>query len=216
MRCSVRSRPIRRSSSSFVTVRSIRGSSARPIASASHGMPHSSCVATGAPRWSEIGDAETIDRQVATFRAALRSPSRTDIRDRSRELSKLVLDPLEASLAGVARLLVSPDGELSVIPFGALVDADGKYLVERLEIDGLASGRDLLRFADRASARELPLIVADPAFQSRSGWRRMEATRYRSSSRCRALLTRRRRCEPCCPMRELPQKQPRPKPSSRE
>ena len=119
----------------------------------------------GSPRWIELGDAEVVDRQVSAFRAALRSPSRTDVRERARDLARLILDPVDTDANGLIRLVVSPDSELSVIPFGALVDAQGRYLVERYEIDGLASGRDLLRLADRLAPRESPLIVADPAFQ---------------------------------------------------
>lgn len=122
--------------------------------------------ATGSPRWVEIGEAEVVDRRIAAFRAALRSPTRTDVRARSRDLSRLILDPLEADMTGLVRLIVSPDGELNVIPFGALLDAKGRYLVERYEVDDLASGRDLLRLSTRLPSREKPLIVADPTFQT--------------------------------------------------
>ncbi len=121
---------------------------------------------TGPPRWIELGDAEIVDRQVSAFRAALRSPSRTDVRERSRALARLILDPLDTDADGLLRLIISPDSELSVIPFGALVDAQGRYLVERCEIDALASGRDLLRLSERLAPRESPLIVADPSFQT--------------------------------------------------
>ena len=96
-----------------------------------------------------MGDAEIVDRQILAFRAALRSPSRTDVRERSRALARLILDPLDTDADGLLRLIISPDSELSVIPFGALVDAQGRYLVERCEIDALASGRDLLRLSER-------------------------------------------------------------------
>ena len=125
-------------------------------------------VATGTPRWVELGEAEVVDRRIAAFRAALRSPTRTDVRERSRDLSRLILDPLEVDANGLARLIVSPDGELNVIPFGALLDAKGRYLVERYEVDDLASGRDLLRLSTRLPSREPPLIVADPTFQTES------------------------------------------------
>ncbi len=120
------------------------------------------------PRWVEIGEAETVDRQIGAFRAALRSPLRTDVRQRSRDLARLILDPLGASLDGAKRLVFSPDGELSVIPFGALLDSGGRYLIERFEIASLDSGRDVLRFSDHSQPRESSLIVADPTFSSSS------------------------------------------------
>ena len=53
--------------------------------------------------------------------------------------------PLRASLGGATRLLISPDGELNLVPFEALVDEHGRYLIERYAISYLTSGRDLLR-----------------------------------------------------------------------
>jgi CHAT domain-containing protein len=62
------------------------------------------------------------------------------------------------------RLLVSPDGELNLIPFAALVDEEGHYLIERYSITYLTSGRDLLRMQVAREGKGKPLVIADPAF----------------------------------------------------
>jgi CHAT domain-containing protein len=61
-------------------------------------------------------------------------------------------------------LLVSPDGQLNLIPFEALVDEAGHYLVERYAVSYLTTGRDLLRLQVPRESQSAPLIVADPFF----------------------------------------------------
>ena len=62
------------------------------------------------------------------------------------------------------QLLISPDGELNLIPFEALVDEHGHYLVERYSIAYLTSGRDLLRMQVPRESRSGPVVFADPLF----------------------------------------------------
>jgi CHAT domain-containing protein len=61
-------------------------------------------------------------------------------------------------------LLISPDGDLNLVPFEALVDAQGRFLVERYAITYLTSGRDLLRMQVARASHSAPIIVADPLF----------------------------------------------------
>jgi CHAT domain-containing protein len=62
------------------------------------------------------------------------------------------------------QLLVSPDGALNLIPFEALVDERGRYLLERYSIHYLTAGRDLLRMEVPRDRMGVPLVVADPFF----------------------------------------------------
>src|SRR5262249_29452999 len=59
---------------------------------------------------------------------------------------------------------ISPDGALNLMPFEALADERGRYLVERYSISYLASGRDLLRLEVARESKSGPLVVADPDF----------------------------------------------------
>jgi CHAT domain-containing protein len=75
------------------------------------------------------------------------------------------MQPIRKLLGDTRWVFVSPDGPLHLIPFGALVDEEGHYLVERYLFSYLTTGRDLLRFGDRpAPSREAPLVLANPAF----------------------------------------------------
>jgi CHAT domain-containing protein len=59
---------------------------------------------------------------------------------------------------------VSPDGDLNLVPFDALIDPQGRYLLERYAITYLTTGRDLLRMQVARDSLSAPLIVADPLF----------------------------------------------------
>jgi CHAT domain-containing protein len=67
-------------------------------------------------------------------------------------------------IGGLTRLLISPEGRLNLIPFAALVDEQGRYLVERYAISYLGSGRDLLHLQVPRESQSGPLVVAAPDF----------------------------------------------------
>jgi CHAT domain-containing protein/Tfp pilus assembly protein PilF len=118
----------------------------------------------GEVRWAELGPAAEIDRAAEALRRALRDPRRRDVREVARAVDEKLMRPVRALAGDAGRLLISPDGALNLIPFEALVDERGSYLVERYSLTYLSSGRDLLRMraAHRAGGR--PVVVADPAF----------------------------------------------------
>jgi CHAT domain-containing protein len=116
------------------------------------------------PRGKDLGPAGPIDEAVGALRLALRDPRRDDVRARARTLDQMVLAPIRGLIDDAARLLLSPDGALNLIPFEALVDAQGRYGVERYAIDYLTSGRDLLRMQVARESRSAPVVVANPVF----------------------------------------------------
>ncbi len=118
----------------------------------------------GEVAWREIGAAADIDRAVEAFREALRDPHRKDVDELARDLDRKVMAPIRTAIGGARQLLISPDGELNLIPFQALVDEQGRRLVERYSISYLSSGRDLLRLQVARRFRSGPLVMADPFF----------------------------------------------------
>ena len=52
-------------------------------------------------------------------------------KDASRALYDLLVKPIEGSLTPGGTLVIVPDGPLRALPFAALIDGDGKYLIER-------------------------------------------------------------------------------------
>jgi tetratricopeptide (TPR) repeat protein len=119
-------------------------------------------------QWKELGETNAVDEAVARLRNALRDPKRKDVKNLVRAVAQRVFQPLRPLIGETSRLLVSPEGMLNLIPFAALVDEQGRYLVERYSISYLASGRDLLRLQMDRESRSGPLVVAAPDFGSRS------------------------------------------------
>lgn len=115
----------------------------------------------------DLGDAAGIDALVARARKSLASPASTDVREIARSLDEQVMRPVRPLLGGARRLVVAPAGALALVPFGALVDEDGQWLVERYAISYVTSGRDLLMQDDAAPARGEPVVVAAPDFGAR-------------------------------------------------
>jgi CHAT domain-containing protein/Tfp pilus assembly protein PilF len=122
----------------------------------------------GQPKWVDLGEAAIIDFSIDAWRKALRDPKRADVRQLARAVDDKVMRPLRSlmnEIPGVVeKLLIAPDSRLNLAPFAALVDEQGRYLVERYAISYLTSGRDLLRTRTPQPNRNAPLIVANPAF----------------------------------------------------
>lgn len=116
--------------------------------------------------WAELGEAEAIDRAVEAWRRTLVDAASRDEKERARTLDGLVMLPLRKLLGGTRQIFLSPDGALNLIPFGALVDEQGRYLIENYSITYLTSGRDLLRMQVSVGNRQGPLVVANPTFDA--------------------------------------------------
>lgn len=116
------------------------------------------------PRLIDLGNADAIDtaveavrKEFAEFQEKLsecESPEEARALEREREkqfrkvgaaLYERLLGPLQEPLGSAALLYLAPDAALNRLPFEALVDGNGKYLVENRRCAYLSSGRDLLR-----------------------------------------------------------------------
>ncbi len=87
----------------------------------------------------------------------------------SQRLYQLLIEPFSAALSHLHRLVISPSDVLMQIPFSALIDREGKYLGERLELaialstadpvySQSVSPRDGLRFCHIDPLEYSPLI----------------------------------------------------------
>src|SRR6266508_275806 len=122
----------------------------------------------GEIEWKELGEAKAIDTAIASLRKALRDPKRVDVKRLARAVDAKIFQPLRSLLEDVTRLLISPDGSLNLVPFAALVDERGRYVVESYSISYLTSGRDLLRLQAPRESKGGPLVVAAPDVGRRS------------------------------------------------
>jgi len=144
---------------------------------------------SGPVQWIELGEAASLDRSIDAYRQALRDPGRNDIRQLSRNLDEKILQPLRPLLTDARHLLVSPDGQLSLIPFEALVDRENRYAVERYSISYLSTGRDLLRMQVTEPSKSSPVLIADPLFGEPSTVQMASAHRPDPRSRRRSITT---------------------------
>ena len=112
----------------------------------------------------KIGDAASIDSSVQRFRKAMRDPRRTDVAKLGRELEEKAFRPVRSLIGESKHILVSPEGELNVIPFEALVDERKRYLVEDFQFTYVTSGRDLFRMGTSPTFTSPAAIVANPSF----------------------------------------------------
>ncbi|HJY84662.1 MAG TPA: CHAT domain-containing protein, partial [Candidatus Binatia bacterium] len=147
------------------------------------GAPHYAAYVLrrdGDPVWVDLGGAASIDLAITQVRRALGDPDYQDVQTLARALDEQVMRPVRRLLGNARLVLLSPDGQLNLLPFGALVDEGHHYLIERLTFVTLTAGRDLLRLTAKNASRQEPVLVANPDFDSsgsskgvslaRAGW----------------------------------------------
>ncbi len=118
----------------------------------------------GKVRWVDLGPAKEINSAIAKWRDALADPSSQDAITLARALDAKVMQPVRALTGNSSRLLISPEGDLNLVPFEALVDDQQKFVVERYSVTYLTTGRDLLRLQKPRTSRTGPMVVANPLF----------------------------------------------------
>jgi CHAT domain-containing protein/Tfp pilus assembly protein PilF len=116
------------------------------------------------PQWVDLGGAGPLNHAINEWREALSQPNRADVQQLARTVEKLVMRPIRNYLGDAKQILISPEGDLNLIPFGALVDERKRYLLSDYSLSYLSSGRDLLRLRAHVQSKSDPLIIADPAY----------------------------------------------------
>ncbi len=118
----------------------------------------------GSLSWVELGVAGRIDIDIARLRASLRSPQSTDYLALGRVVDDEVMRPIRKLLGKTRNVFLSPDGALNLLPFSALIDNRGRFLIQDYTFSYLTCGRDLLRLRDHLPSKEGPVVLADPLF----------------------------------------------------
>jgi len=126
---------------------------------------------------TDLGDAEEIDRLIQKARERI-DDDRADgrihtvqvidseklLRETTEKLYDLLFAPLASHLDGCTDILITPDGQLNLLPFEMLPCPDGRFVIEKYSISYLSSGRDLLKFKKTRESNDWALRMADPAF----------------------------------------------------
>ena len=125
----------------------------------------------------QMHDASTVDAIARQLRLALASPDRRDVRDLGQRLYFATLAGLEDVLRPFHDVFLAPDGALNLIPFGALVDARGEWLIRQHAFTYLSSGRDLLRLSTHTPSAGGPVVVANPSYDEAGAPARLRGAR---------------------------------------
>jgi CHAT domain-containing protein len=115
--------------------------------------------AGGPTRRIDLGATADIDRAISAWRAQVTAGAGAL---EARDLTRLVWAPLVAHLDGEHTILIAPDGALNFLPWAALPDPQtpGAYLVERLAIATVGSGRHLVELARRPESVPAVTLLA--------------------------------------------------------
>jgi CHAT domain-containing protein len=124
---------------------------------------------------TDLGDAQWIDSLIAFVRdhmsqegyaARFDTEGRLErqLKQTTRTLYEIIFAPLQSQTADKTDILISPDGQLNLLPFEILPCADGRYVIEKFGISYISTGRDLLKFREKALPIQQAVIIADPDF----------------------------------------------------
>lgn len=104
--------------------------------------------ATGKPvmRLLDYPSLDDIDAAVQDYRRIIQDDgaSDDDIADIGTEAWERIWKPVAALLPEGGPVYMVPDGLLNILPFDALLDDDGRYLIDTTDLHVLSSARDLL------------------------------------------------------------------------
>jgi CHAT domain-containing protein/Tfp pilus assembly protein PilF len=136
------------------------------------------------PQFADLGEAAPVDADVERLRSLLGNPPlrkkdemvsdaeqqarmqhhEEQVKELARILDERVMRPVRKLLGETKQVFLSPDGALNLIPFDALVDENGQYLIENYSFNYLTSGRDLLRLQVPIASRNPPAVLANPLY----------------------------------------------------
>jgi len=114
-------------------------------------------------------DRDSLGAKVLALRRAI--VGRRPVAPAADSLSRILLEPATDEIARAERILVSPDGSLHLVPFGALTDPrppDGKrrYLIEARPVHSVLSATVYAELRDGPDASGVPFLAAfgDPVY----------------------------------------------------
>jgi tetratricopeptide (TPR) repeat protein/CHAT domain-containing protein len=116
----------------------------------------------------DLGLSDIIDSAVNTLKKEISTGNANtkNLLTISRNLHNLVFAGIKEKLGVTRELFISPDGNLSLIPFEVLQDENGRFLIEDYTFNYLSSGRDILGFGQVFEKSNKALIVGDPDFEN--------------------------------------------------
>ncbi len=121
--------------------------------------------------WAESpATTEVLDQVVQDYVSGLKRVMPLDeLSEKAHALYNYLIGPIEARLSDGKRLCIVPDKTLNFLPFAALVDGSGKYLIDSYRLTYAPSASVLVRCLTEAriknaSSTEKILAVGNPLF----------------------------------------------------
>lgn len=125
--------------------------------------------------WIDLGPADEIDNEISAFREMLAGVN-TDMSENTtnilKKLHSLVFQPIKSKIGDTKEIFISPDGDLSLLPFEVLQGNDDKFLIENYTFNYLSAGRDILGFGETIEGNNRSLIMGNPDFNINSEQKR--------------------------------------------
>nr|WP_245767231.1 CHAT domain-containing tetratricopeptide repeat protein [Stigmatella erecta] len=115
-------------------------------------------------RFCDLGPAGPIDTAASRLRDALANRDAA-FQPLAQALYQLVFQPLLPLLGKAHRLILSPDGQLGMVPFAVLHDGD-RFLVDTFDFSSVTSGKDLLPRSQKTAPAGSIAVLADPDFRA--------------------------------------------------
>ncbi|MDC0711641.1 CHAT domain-containing protein [Stigmatella sp. ncwal1] len=110
----------------------------------------------------DLGPAPPIDRAASRLHDAL-AEHEASLQSATQALYRRAFQPLLPLLGTTRRLVLSPDGQLGLVPFDALHDGQG-FLLDSFDFTYRTSGRELLREPQDIAPPSSVVVLADPSF----------------------------------------------------
>jgi CHAT domain-containing protein/TPR repeat protein len=115
-------------------------------------------TADGEIQGKDLGPLSEIEPLIHQFRQTLSDED-------AAALYQVLIAPILSDPGSLAHLFISPDGILSVLPFEALQDEEGRVLIDTLPVSYLSTGRDLVRLSHESEAETgRPVVLASPVY----------------------------------------------------
>jgi len=106
----------------------------------------------GPPVVVSLGPAPALDALAQQFMTHVRDPASTAHVEPGRQLENRIFTPLRPALKGVTTLIIASDGGLRDLPWAALKNAKGKFLLQEFALREVTSARDLVARATPAAS----------------------------------------------------------------
>lgn len=124
----------------------------------------------GATKAFDLGDADRLESDITAALSVLRTGDRLLPEPQLQAMSKLydvLWSPLASAIGEAESVVLSPDAALALVPFGALLAPDSRFIIEHHTLYQVVTGRKFgaeEEATDRIGTR--PVIVADPDYDA--------------------------------------------------